>query len=72
MHSDSDISKPTMISARDRKAEILIEKYGLDSSTTVREMRRAHQHHGGYIDMFQEASRMVYERAKSNKFVPIF
>ena len=36
MQSDSDISNTTMISALDRKAQITIEKYGLDSSTNGR------------------------------------
>ena len=38
MYSDSDISNPTMISARDRKAQITIEKYGLDSSTNLKDL----------------------------------
>ena len=72
MHSDSDISNPTMISARDRKAQITIEKYGLDSSTNVNDLINDKQHHAGFSEMFREASRMAFERNKSQQFIPIF
>ncbi len=71
MYSDSDISKPTMISARDRKAEITIEKYGLDSSTNLRDLIDNEQHHAGFSKMFREASRMAYEKSK-RQYIPIF
>jgi len=72
MHSDSDISKPVMIQAQNRKAQIVIEEKGLDSSVTVSSLRKSGEHHAGFKGMFKEASRMAYERAKSNTFVPIF
>ena len=72
MYSDSDISNPTMISARDRKAQITIEKYGLDSSTNVNDLINGKQHHAGFSEMFREASRMAFERNKSQQFIPIF
>tara|TARA_B100000902_G_scaffold360824_1_gene377820 strand:+ start:60 stop:1232 length:1173 start_codon:yes stop_codon:yes gene_type:complete len=72
MHSDSDISNSTMISARDRKAEIAIEKYGLDSSTNLKDLINNGQHHAGFGQMFREASRMAYERTKRQQFIPIF
>ena len=72
MQSDSDISNTTMISALDRKAQITIEKYGLDSSTNLKSLIDNDQHHAGFREMFREASRMVFERSKSNTFLPIF
>ena len=71
MHSDSDLSNSTMISARDRKAEITIEKYGLDSGTNIKDLINNGQHHAGFGQMFREASRMAYEKTKK-QFVPIF
>ena len=72
MYSDSDISKPVMIQAQNRKAQIVIEENGLDSSVTVSSLRKSGEHHAGMPKMFKEASRMAYERMKSNTFVPIF
>ena len=72
MHSDSDISKPVMIQAQNKKAQVVIEEKGLDSSVTVSSLRKSGEHHAGFKGMFEEASRMAYERAKSKTFVPIF
>ena len=53
-------------------SESLYIKYGLDSSTNVNDLINGKQHHAGFSEMFREASRMAFERNKSQQFIPIF